>query len=79
MVQAADFGQLNHVARCWPLNSSWLRCVAIKRQVAAGSVVVFEVTEQHATQVLLIQHDHVVQAFSPYGTNQPFDEWILPR
>src|SRR5664279_5741334 len=42
-------------------------------------MVVLEVTAQHATQVPLIQHDHMVQAFSPYGTDQPFDVWILPR
>jgi hypothetical protein len=42
-------------------------------------MVVFKVTAQDATQVLLVAHDDIVQAFSPDGTNQPFDVGILPR
>ena len=41
-------------------------------------MVVLEVATQDATQVLLIQHDDVVKAFSPNGINQPFDVWVLP-
>jgi len=41
-------------------------------------MVVLEVAAQDATQVLLVEHDHVVQAVSPNGTNQPFDVCILP-
>jgi len=42
-------------------------------------MIVLEVAAQDATQVPLIQHDDMVQAFSPDGTDQPFGVWILPR
>ena len=41
-------------------------------------MVVLDVAAQDATQVRLVQHDHGVQAVSSDGSDQPFDEWILP-
>src|SRR5664280_319463 len=42
-------------------------------------MIVLEVATQNPTQMLLVQHDHVAQAFSPDGTDHPFDVWIFPR
>src|SRR5664280_170317 len=79
MVQATDFRQLNHLSQFRTLDGSRFRGVSFQRQVTAGTMVVLKVTAQDATQVPLIQHDDMVQAFSPDGTNQPFDVGILPR
>ena len=34
---------------------------------------------QHAPQMALAEHDHVVETFAPEGSDQPLRERILPR
>lgn len=45
---------------------AWRRRVAIQGQVAAGIVVMVEVTRKDAVQMPLVQRDHVIQALSTY-------------
>lgn len=42
-------------------------------------VVIREVLGQDYSKMPLIQHNHVVQAFSAYGADQSFHVGILPR
>jgi hypothetical protein len=46
--------------------------------MGAGFVVVAKVLRQDPVQVILVQHDHVVQAFPTDGADQPLDVGILP-
>src|SRR5215469_1037990 len=47
--------------------------------MSAGLLVVFKVAVQNPSQVLLSQHDHVVQAFPPNGADQSLGKSVLPR
>ena len=65
MMKAADFRQLNPPSQFRPLNSSRLGGVALKRQMTARPVIVVEVLTEHAAQVLLVEHNDVIQALAP--------------
>ena len=45
----------------------------------AGLVIIGEVAFEDAHEVRLIEHDHVIQTFTPDGSNQPFNIRRLPR
>ena len=42
-------------------------------------MVVAEVRTEGALQVLLVDHDDVVEALAPIGSDEPLDQRILPR
>ena len=42
-------------------------------------VVILEVLGQDSVQVIVVQHNHVVQALSAYGADQSLHVRILPR
>src|SRR5690242_11662829 len=42
-------------------------------------MVITQVTFQNSTQVPLVEHDHVVQAFSANTSDNPFRITVLPR
>jgi hypothetical protein len=42
-------------------------------------MVILNVAAQNAMEVLLVEHDQVVDAVLPDGTDQPFRIWIFPR
>ena len=48
------------------------------RQSVAGKNAV-AVGFENLLQLPFMEYDHLIQAFSPNGTDQPFDEGILPR
>ena len=79
MVQTTNFRQLNHLSQFRSLNGSRHWGITFQGQVTSRSMVVLKVTVKDTAQVLFVQHDDMVQAFSPDGTDQPFDVWILPR
>jgi len=47
--------------------------------VTAPPVAIVKVPARDAAQVLLVEHDDMVQAFPPDGTDQQFDVRVLPR
>jgi hypothetical protein len=47
--------------------------------VSPGPVIVGEIRVQHATQMGVVQHQHVVEALAAQGPDQTFDVGILPR
>src|SRR5262245_40248968 len=41
-------------------------------------VVIAKITFQYPTQMLLAEHNHVIQALATYASNHPLGVWILP-
>src|SRR5262245_44278606 len=40
-------------------------------------VVIAKITFQYPTQMLLVEHNHVIQALATYASNHPLGVWIL--
>jgi hypothetical protein len=79
MMEPADHGCLDDPALVEVLHESRLRGVLVEGEVGAGLVVVDEVLAQQATQVGLVQHDHMVEALAAQGPDEALDIGILPR
>lgn len=78
MVQAADHWPGNDGTALGRVNFSRYGRVVVERLMRAGRVVVSEVFCEDALEMCLVQHDDVVEAFSPNRADQPFDVGILP-
>jgi len=46
--------------------------------VCARVIIILNELIQHGSQVLFIQDDHVIQAFSPQRAHDPFGNGVLP-
>ncbi len=79
MMKAADLRNWNDVASLRRLNRAGCRRISIKRKVRAGLVIICEVIRQDVHEMGLIEHDHVVETFSPDRADQPFNIRRLPR
>ena len=79
MMEAADHGRLDDPALVGALRGSGLRGILLEGEVGPGSVVVGEVGAQHAAQVGLVEHHHVVEALAAEGADEAFGVGILPR
>ena len=79
MMEAADHGRLDDPALVQALYRSGFRGVLVQGEVGSGTVVVDEITAQQATQVRLVEYDHVVETLPPEGTDETFHVRILPR
>ena len=42
-------------------------------------MVVGDIARQNPLEMPLVQNNHVIQTFPPYGANGPFGIWVLPR
>jgi hypothetical protein len=62
-----------------PLDRRRYRTIHLQRPVRAPMMVIPEVTSQEPPEMLLVQDDHVVQAFTADTSDQPFDVRVLPR
>jgi hypothetical protein len=47
--------------------------------VRAMSMIIGQVVRESSMQMVLIEHDHVVQTFPTDGADQALDKRILPR
>jgi hypothetical protein len=65
MVQPADFGKLQDLARGGELDGPELGCILVEREVCARLMVIGEVAGQDAAQVSLAENEHVIQALAP--------------
>ena len=74
MVQAADFWELNDLARRGGLDEPEVGCVLVEREVRARLMVVSEVVGQDSAQVSFAEHENVVQALAPDRTDQALRE-----
>ena len=78
VVQSAHLGQRHDRSHFWRLNPSWLGRVFPQREMGSRSVIVIQVGSEDATERALMEHDHMVQAFPPNGSNHPLHVGSLP-
>ena len=69
MMQPANFGQRDDVALLGRLHPTGLRGIFVQPQVRPAAVIINEVTFKHAEQVIPVQHNQVIQTFTPNRTN----------
>src|SRR6516164_6010802 len=79
MMQATNLRYLHHGPQLRRLHGAGGRSILAQRQVSARLLVIFKVAAQNPSQVLLSQHDHVVEAFAPDGADHPLRKRVLPR
>jgi len=64
MVKSTDLWNLNNPVQFVRLNCSIFWCVLIQRQVRAGFVIVAEIIFEQSAQMIVIENDHMIQAFA---------------
>ena len=79
MMQPADHREGDDLASIDGLALAVFRGVLAEREVGPRSVIVLEVVPQDAPQVLLSDHDDVVEAVPPKGPDHALAVWILPK
>ena len=62
VMKAAEVGQGNHLTYVGPLDGPTIRCILVQRQVRARRMIVPQVGSDDPSQMLLVKHDHVVEA-----------------
>src|ERR1022692_1934114 len=77
-MKATHQGQGDDVTLAGRFNRARFRRILVQRPVRAMLVIITEVIREPPPQVLLVEHDHVVQTFAAEGADQPLDEGILP-
>jgi hypothetical protein len=60
------------------LHGPWLRGILAQAKMSSRPVVVGQVLLQHPPQVLLAEHDHVIEALPPDRPDDPFAVSVLP-
>ena len=79
MVQATDKGKRNNMTQPRRINNMGFGRIFIQRQVGSAGMVVTNVLAKDPAQVQLVENDLMIQTITADGTNQAFNEWILPR
>jgi len=75
MMQAANLRNRDDFAKRRRLDLTRRRRVAIERQVRPDLVIIAEVISKDSLQMPFVQHDDMVQAFSPYTPDYTFGGW----
>jgi hypothetical protein len=78
VMQTADVGDWDDGPTGWRLGNPTDRSVLVQREVSAPLVIVGELALQVPAQRALVPHDDVIEALAPEGTDQSFNERILP-
>jgi hypothetical protein len=67
VVQSTNFRERDHMNVRDVLDASWRWCMFRQRQMRPGPMIVIVdvVTRQDSPQVLLAEHDHVIETFAP--------------
>ncbi len=78
MMKTTDLWEPNHFTEFSRLNGSRLRCVQLERKMPPRSMVIPEVPIQHLPEMLLAEHDHVIEALAPDTPDDSFHVWVLP-
>ena len=76
MVQTTEHWRPNDIAA--PLDPSRNWRVAAKRLMSTRFVVIVDILEQGAQQMLLPQRDNVIGALAPDAPDDTLDESVLP-
>ena len=70
MMQATHPWQLDDLPMFGRLDWPWDWTVVRKRSVWADAMVILEIGFETAPELLFMEHDHSIQAFSPDGTDE---------
>ena len=79
MVETADLRDRDDAPCGWWRDRAGQGSVLLERKMGARRGVVLDVSVQHPAQPGGIQNDHVIEALSSNGPDEPFDMSILPR
>ncbi len=74
MRQAADLGKGDDGSGAARLNRPGDRTVLAQSQMRARAVIIGDVRRKDPPQLRLVEDDDVVEALSPDGADDPFDE-----
>jgi len=78
MMEATQQGQGDDVALFGWFHGPRFRSVLVQRSVRAVLMIIAKVVREPLLQVVLVEHDNMVEAFAADGTDHSFDEGILP-
>jgi len=79
MMQTANHREGDDLPSIDGLSLAWFGGVLVEREVGPATVIVLEILPEDAPQVLLSNHDDVVEAFPPKGADHALAVRILPR
>jgi hypothetical protein len=78
MVEAADLRDRDDATPRWGGHRSGSWRVLVQGEMRSGAVLVGEIAGEEAAQVLLAEHEDMVQTFAPDRTDESLREGILP-
>jgi hypothetical protein len=78
MMQTADLREGNNVAGGGKLRATRSWAVLVEREMRSGVMMILKIARQDASQVMFVEDDNVIQAFSADRTDETFDVGILP-
>ena len=78
MMQTADLGEGNNIASGGKLYGTRTWAVLVEREMCSGVMMMLKIARQNATQVALIEDDHVIEAFTANRTDETLDVGSLP-
>ena len=78
MMQTADLGEGNDIARGGKLHATRPWAVLVEREMRPGVMMILKIARQYAAQVTLAEDDNVIQTFAADRTDQSLDIWVLP-
>ena len=77
--QPSYFRQLSNWPHLRSLRQPRLRRAHVERPMDTPSVIVRNGGSKHTVQMLLVQHDHIVETLPAHTTDEPFHIGTLPR
>ena len=78
MMESAHHGQGDDVALIGWFHRPRIQSILVQGSVRTMPMIIVEVVREPPAQVVLVEHDHVVQTFPAEGADQAFDKRILP-
>ena len=79
MVEAADFGERDHVTVGDRVYGSRDRRIFGQREMSPRTVIIGNVSGERPPEMRLVEDDHVIETLAANGSDQPFNVWALPR
>src|SRR5260370_12818789 len=78
MMQTADLGEGNDVARGGKLHATRSWAVFVEREMRSGVMMILKIARQDAAQVTLVEDDDVIQTFTADRTDETLGVGVLP-
>ena len=78
VMQLADNWHLDHPAELRRLDISRCRRILAERKMPAEILIVIDIRSQDALQRSFVEYDHVLQALTAHGTDQPLRVGVDP-